>query len=71
MSQRAKPMCRVKKNATGQLEVASVVYQVTSMTTTSGQTLFPAANRNNFCYIVVDSERKVCQCLYHAYSSFW
>lgn len=63
--------CRVKKSAVGELEVASAVYSVDHLVMEGEPALFPAASRNNFCYLVVDPARKLCRVLYHAYGTVW
>ena len=33
--------------------------------------LFPHKGRNNFCYVSVDTHKRQCRCLYHAFTPFW
>ncbi|DBA69809.1 TPA: hypothetical protein ACH3X2_012529 [Trebouxia sp. C0005] len=64
-----KDLVSVHRNAaTNQVEVSSAVYRVTAVS--PGQ-LFPHKGKNNFCYVSIDTHKRQCRMLYHAYSPFW
>lgn len=64
-----KDLVSVHRNAaTNQVEVSSAVYRVTAVS--PGQ-LFPHKGKNNFCYVSIDTHKRQCRMLYHAYTPFW
>lgn len=66
-----KELLSVQRNAAGQIEVASFVYEVQSAQFESGASLFPFSQPNCFCYVAVDPLRRYCTVLYHAQKPFW
>lgn len=68
-----KALLSVQKSAQqeGKVEVVSTVYRVRLLETEEGGQLFPCASPNNFCYVIVDPQRRLARVWYHAFVPFW